>query len=473
MLLVLILAPFVAAGAAFLLPRAHSRIFLLIATALFHLGCVVSFWRKAPAAQWQGFLFLDVLGLLVLSVISVLFVAVSVYLVGYLKEENRSTRFFLACLLIFLSVMTLVTVSQHFGLLWIAIEATTLFGATLINFHRTPQGIEATWKCLLICSVGIALALLGTFFLAIAATNVETLLLEDLLSQAPALFESWFKLSVIFLLVGYGTKMGLVPMHSWKPDTYGEAPGPVGALMSGALTSCAFLAILRVGQICHQANQMAFFQSIMLLLGLLSLFIASVFILGQTDFNRMLGYSSIEHMGILALGIGLGGSGFYGSVYHMLNNAFAKGLMFLVAGNLYRQYKTKKVHDIRGVIHSHPLTGALLLAGFLCVTGFPPFGTFFSELMILNAAITGKHYATAFFYILFLAVIFIGMSRIVLKMAQGVPQDRPVNHLRRESLSMIIPIAVLGLIVLSLGLYMPPFLDEALKKVPALLGGGP
>ena len=472
MLFVLILVPLAAAGLTFIFPANRPRIFLFIGTAIFHLGCVVSFWREAPAAQWQNFLALDVLGLLVLSIISVLFVMVSFYLTGYLeKEGDRSNRTFIICLLIFLSVMTLVTVSQHFGLLWIAIEATTLFGVTLINFHRTARGIEATWKCLLICSVGIALALLGTFFLAVAAINIKTLLLVDLSSHAAMLSESWFKLSVIFLLVGYGTKMGLVPMHSWKPDTYGEAPGPVGALMSGALTSCAFLAILRVGQICHHANQMAFFQSMALLLGMLSLFVASIFILGQTDFKRMLGYSSIEHMGILVLGIGLGGTGFYGSLYHMLNNAFAKGLMFLVAGNFYQHYKTSKTYDIKGVLHSYPRTGILLLAGFLCVTGFPPFGTFFSELMILNAAITGKHYVIAFLYILFLAVIFIGMSKIILKMALGDPQDASMNYPRQENISMVIPAMLLGLIVLFLGIYMPASVDEALQKASGLLGG--
>jgi hydrogenase-4 component F len=472
MLFVLIVVPLFMAGLVSILPNKRTGIILLIVTALFHLSCVISFWGDTPQTQWQNYLSLDVLGLLVLSIISTLFVAVSFYLIVYLRnEEDRSVRLFLTCLLAFLSTMTLVTVSRHLGLLWIAVEATTLFSAILINFHRTPQGIEATWKFLLICSVGVALALLGTLFMAVAATDINTLLLEDLLSNAPALDISWLKLSVIFLLVGYGTKMGLVPMHNWKPDTYGEAPGPVGALMSGALTSCAFLAILRVGQICHQANQMPFFQSITLLLGVLSLFVASIFILGQTDFKRMLGYSSIEHMGILVLGIGLGGAGFYGSLYHMLNNAFAKGLMFLVAGNFYHQYKTNKVKNIQGVLQSSPWTGALLLTGFLCVTGFPPFGTFFSELMILNAAITGKHYVVAFLYVVFLAVIFIGMSRIILKMALGVPPDKPKDEPFHESVGIVVPVVILGLIVLFLGIYMPPCVNEALQTASGLLGG--
>ena len=472
MLLVLILLPLFVAALIPFTPNNRSRVACLITVALFHLGWVISFWKFAPEVQAQGFLSLDVLGLLVLSIVSVLFAMVSLYLIGYLKPEGEgSNRMFISCLLIFLSAMTLVTVSRHMGLLWIALEATTLFAATLINFHRSQRGIEATWKCLLICSVGIALALLGTFFLAVAGNNIQTLLLEDLFQHASLLSASWLKLSVVFLLVGYGTKMGLAPMHSWKPDAYGEAPGPVGALMSGALTSCAFLAILRVGQLCYQAHQMPFFQSILLLLGLVSLFIAAIFILGQTDFNRMLGYSSIEHMGILVLGIGLGGMGFYGSIFHMLNNAFAKGLIFLVAGSLYRRYKTKNVKDIQGVLFSSPVLGVFLLIGLLAVTGFPPFGTFTSELMILNAAVVGKHYVVAFFYVLFLAIIFIGMSRIILNMAQGRPREESTTSVAKEEISMVIPLIVLGGIIFSLGVYMPSFLEEALQRASVLLGG--
>ena len=347
MLFVLIFMPLVVAGLAFILSVNRLRIYLLMATALFHLGCVINFWTEAPVAEWQGFLSLDVLGLLVLSIISVLFVMVSFYLMGYLKEEgNRSNRTFIGCLLIFLSAMTLVTMSRHFGLLWIGIEATTLSSVALINFEKTRESIEATWKYLMICSVGIALALLGTYFLAVSAVGVQTLLIDKLLSHATELSLLWLKISAIFLLIGYGTKMGLAPMHTWLPDAHAQAPSPISALLSGALLNCAFLGVLRVGQICHAAGQIQFFSSMLILLGIISMGIASVFILGQGDYKRMLAYSSVEHMGILAIGIGLGGRGIYGSIFHMLNNAFVKGMIFLVAGNLYRQYQTKKIYAI-------------------------------------------------------------------------------------------------------------------------------
>ena len=472
MLIAVVLLPLIAAGLVFVLSGNRSRITVLVLTAVAHLGFVISFWRKDPGARFQGFLSMDALGLLVLSIISVLFAMVALYLTSYLKPATeRSKRDFIGCLLVFLSAMTLVTVSRHLGPLWIGIEATTLAGVPLINFERTPQSIEATWKYIMICSVGIALALLGTYFLAVSAVDVQTLLLDKLLSHAAQLSLPWLKISAIFLLIGYGTKMGLAPMHTWLPDAHSQAPSPVSALLSGALLNCAFLGVLRVGQVCHAAGQTQFFSSMLILLGIISLGIAYVFIWGQGDYKRMLAYSSVEHMGILAIGIGLGATGIYGSMLHAVNNAFSKGFIFLVTGNLYRQYRSRRVNDVRGVLHSYPMTGVLLLAGFLAVSGVPPFGTFLSELIILNAAVAGRHYAVAFFYILFLSLIFMGMAGIILKMAQGLPPERALNQTYKESPGTTLPILFLALIVVMLGFYVPPFLNEVLQKASGLLQG--
>jgi hydrogenase-4 component F len=176
-------------------------------------------------------------------------------------------------------------------------------------------------------------------------------------------------------------------------------------------------------------------------------------------------------MGILAIGIGLGGAGIYGSLLHVINNAFTKGFVFLLTGNLYKQYHSKKVNEVKGVLRRYPITGFFLLAGLLAVSGVPPFGTFISELMILSAAVTGHHYVVAFFYCLFLGFIFIGVSDIVLKMIQGSPEDQPASGPAKESLSMILPILFLIGIVFILGFYVPPFLDNMLQKAAGLLGG--
>lgn len=470
MLLFVLFLPLIASGLTLLLPCKTTRQRMLFLVALAHFTSVITFWSKTPATAFNGFLAVDALGLLVLSVVSFLFLMVAFYLLDYFEEvEDMPHRIFVSVLLSFLSFITLVVISRHFGILLIGIEATTLASVPLINFEKTRQSIEASWKFLMICLVGIALALLGTYFLAVSAMNVQTLLLDKLLTQASELSLPWLKISAIFLLIGCGTKMGLAPMHSWLPDAHSQAPSPISALLSGCLLNCAFLSILRVAQICHAAGQDQFFSSMLIVLGLTSMGIAYVFILGQTDYKRMLAYSSVEHMGILAIGIGLGGVGIYGSLLHLVNNAFTKGFVFLVTGNLYKQYHSKKVKDVRGVLRSYPVTGILLLAGFLAVTGAPPFGTFLSELIILYSAITKGNYVVALLFVVFLGLIFLGVADIILRMIQGLPPETMV-HSRKETAPMVMPILLLALIVLILGLYIPPFLNDLLKQAAALLG---
>lgn len=467
-----------AGGLVFVLPQQRSRNRMLLFAALLHSACVFSFWKFKPVISFNGFLGLDALGLLVLSVVSVLFLMVSFYLMGYFKDEpDLSHKIFIGFLLFFLSFMTLVSLSRHFGLLLIGIEATTLCSVPLINFVKTKQSIEATWKFLMICLIGIALALLGTYFLAVAGLdNVQSLFIDKLLGHARQMSLPWLKMSVIFLLIGCGTKMGLAPMHTWLPDAHSQAPSPISALLSGCLLNCAFLSILRVGQVCHAAGQTPFFSSMLILLGTISMGVAYVFILGQEDYKRMFAYSSVEHMGILAVGIGLGGVGIYGALLHVINNAFTKGFVFLVTGNLYKQYHSKKASEVRGVLRMFPVTGLFLIAGFLAISGLPPFGTFISELMILYAAIVGHHYIIAFLYCSFLALIFIGVADIILKMVQGSPVEETLNAgdglktlPTKESLSMIVPILILILIVLVLGIYIPPFLNTILQDAAGLL----
>ena len=475
MLIFLLFCPLLIGASVFILDDQQARNRMLMFTALVHSGCVLSFWKFRPEMSLNGFLALDALGLLVLSVVSVLFLMVSFYLMGYFKNaSDLAHKTFIGFLLFFLSFMTLVTLARHFGLLLIGIEATTLSSVPLINFVKTKQSIEATWKFLMICLIGIALALLGTYFLAVAGfTNVQSLFMDKLFVHAKELNVPWLKMSVIFLLIGCGTKMGLAPMHTWLPDAHSQAPSPVSALLSGCLLNCAFLSILRVGQVCHAAGQTPYFSSMLILLGVISMGVAYVFILGQEDYKRMFAYSSVEHMGILAIGIGIGGFGIYGALLHVINNAFTKGAAFLVTGNLYKQYHSKKVSEIRGVLRRYPITGIFLLAAFLAVSGVPPFGTFLSEFIILYAAVLGHHYIVAFLYCLFLALIFIGIADIILKMTNSgeslIKEPQGVAVEDKETPSMIVPILILLVIVLILGLYIPPALNKVLHEAAGLL----
>ncbi len=444
------------------------RVWMLCAAAVAHNAVVVSFWFRLPPAEWNGYLVLDPLGLIVLSIVSFLFLFVSVFGIGYFEHEQRLNRTFMTCLLLLLSTMTLVTVSYHMGLLWVAVETTTLFSAPLISFHRSRGSLEATWKYLLVCSVGIALALMGTFFLAIAAHDVRTLLLPSLLSAAPLLSVNWLKLSVIFLLVGYGCKMGLAPMHSWKPEAYGQATGMAVVLMAGGLTQCAFLAILRVSQICFKTGLSDFFSSILILTGVLSLVVPAIFILAEKNVKRSFSYSSIEHMGILALGLGLGGVGIFGALFHMINNALAKVVMFLTAGSIAQKYGSSRVDDVRGLIKTYPVTGLFLIVALLAGTGMFPFATFHSELMVLNAAVISGHYVLSGVAVLCLAVMFIGVSRIVLEMVHGQPTEPLLA--KKENPFMNVAIAAAAVALVGLGLWMPQPLERVLREAAALLG---
>jgi hydrogenase-4 component F len=441
-----------------------------------------------PVAWSGGWLALDGPGRLFLGITSALFLAAAVYGLAALRREapgeradfeegflfdNAPEATFTACLLLFLAAMTLVTTSQAFGLLWVGVEATTLATAPLIYFHRHHRSLEAAWKYLLICSVGIALALLGNFFLAVAASGrggTISLALPDLLHDAGALDRTWLRAAFLLFLVGYGTKMGLAPLHTWLPDAHSEAPSVVSALLSGALLNCALLGIVRIQQVCAAAGDAAFGQSLLVAFGLLSMAVAAVFIPGQTDYKRMLAYSSVEHVGILTLGIGLGGAGTFGGMLHAVNHSLAKAALFFVAGNILAEYRTKSTADVRGVLHVLPVSGVLWLAGFFAITGVPPFGSFASELTILKAALDQGHAAVAVAYLALLAVVFVGMATAVLGMAQGTPRDAEPVAARGEAVFSVAPAGVLAAAVLLLGVWLPRFLRAAIEQAARALG---
>ncbi len=488
MLLALLLLPTVAGLMAFVMRPDGARRALLLLTALLHFGLTLMTWITPPASLLGGWLWLDAAGRLFLLITSLLFLAIAVYAMSYLRHESHATHTdveeafvfvdapearFTGCLLLFLAAMTLVTVSQHFGILWVAIETTTLASAPLIFFHRHHRSLEATWKYLLLCSVGIALALLGTFFLAVAATQpdgtVIPLVVEDLVRDGSQLHEAWLNAAFLLLLVGYGTKMGLAPLHTWLPDAHSEAPSMVSALLSGALLNCAFLGIVRVLQVCAAAGHLTFERDLLVGFGLVSMAVAAVFLVGQTDYKRLLAYSSVEHMGILALGVGLGGSGTFGALLHAVNHSLTKAMLFLVAGNILTAYQSKSTVEVRGVLRVLPISGVLWIVGLLAITGSPPFGTFLSEFTILKAALDQGRNGVAIAYLVFLAIIFVGLATAVLGMAQGTPPEGQRRMTEPESLWTVLSPALLGVLVLLLGLYLPPVLRQTVQEAARTL----
>lgn len=469
-LALLVILPVLAAAAAYAYRSGRRRSTWLVAAAGVHLGLTISLWVHPGAPEFAGWLATDALGLVILTIVSILFAVVAVYAVGYLSTESpRGGRAFVSCLLAFLATTSLVALSHHLALLWVGMEATTLALAPLVFHRHDRHSLEAVWKYLVLSSVGIALALLGTFFLAAAQVQGRPLLIEDLLAGANTLQPGLLRAAFVFLLVGFGTKMGLAPLHAWKPDTYGEAPSLVAGLMAGALTSCAFLGLARVAQVMTAAGQGPFMQPVLLAFGMFSLLVAAAFMIGQTDLKRLLAYSSVEHMGLLVLGLGLGGTGVWGTVLHVLNNGLTKGLTFLTVGNIVLATGTSHAPSMRGMLRRLPVSGVLLLVGLFAVTGSPPFGMFVSEFTILGAAIGQGHPWVGLSMVVLLAIIFVGMARTILDVLYGDPGDHPPEP-REGALRVAGPI-VLALVALLLGLYLPAPLREVLARASDSLGG--
>lgn len=469
----MICIPLLMALVAALLPSDRLRPWLLPLTTIIHFGLTVKAVFSPSRFSLTDWLSLDPAGKPVLLLVSFLFLMVSFYIVGYLRyRSERPNRIFCACLLACLGTLTLVTWSNHLGVMWVAIETTALSTAPLIYFNHNPRSIEATWKYLLIGSVGIALALLGSFFLAYASLHSgmqPTLLFEKLLVDAPTLSKPWLHAAFVLMLIGYGTKMGLAPMHTWKPDAYGAAPGAVGALLAGGITSCAFLCILRIYQICQASGDGPYIAPILLFMGLLSMVIAGIFMVGQQDYKRMLAYSSVEHMGILIFGLGLGAPALFGTMLHMINNGLTKGVLFLSAANIHRSYNSTTTDVVRGALRRVPWSATLFLTGFLAITGSPPFGPFISEFSILNAGFATGHFVISGLFLLFLLIIFIGMGATVLSVVQGRPPADAPKTPYREGFSTIAPPLILLALVLAFGLCIPGPLNALLQDAARFL----
>jgi len=262
-------------------------------------------------------------------------------------------------------------------------------------------------------------------------------------------------------------------MHTWLPEAHSEAPSPVSAMLSGALLPCAFLAILRIYHICIAAGEKDFVSRPLLLMGLLSMAVATVFMIGQRDFKRLLAYSSVEHMGILALGLGVGGPALFGTMLHVVTHGMTKGVLFLSAGNIYHAYGSKNTDQVSGALRLVPLSAALFLTGFIAITGSPPFGPFVSEFSILNGAFTAGHYVGGGLFLFFLLVIFIGMGTTVLKVVQGRAPAEVRKTAHRETLLTGAPVLVFMALVLLLGLTIPPPLKALLFDAVHFLEGQP
>jgi hydrogenase-4 component F len=469
-LLVLVLSPVPFALLCLALPASLLRRLTFVVGAAVHFAIVMQTWAH-PAAP-MGLLELDPLAHLFVTLISLLFLATSIYFVGYHQQALLSQRVFLACMLALLTTLTLVCASQHLGLLWVALEASSLAATPLIYFRLGPRALAASWQFLLLNSVGIALALMGIFCVALATTPLHEpipLTIAALIHSGARMDPTWLRVGFLLALVGFGTKMGLAPLQTWKPDAYGEAPPPVAAILAGAMTLGGFIGLLRIYQICAAAGQASFAGSWMIIFGLLSIATAALFIIGGTNYRRMLAYTSVEHMGVLVLGVGLNSAGQHAAMLHAMHNTLNKGALFFLAGFLWRIYRSNRINDVRGAVHRHPAAGILLLAALCATSGLPPFGMFFSEFGILLAAVQQSQWTVAIVFVITLAVVFVGLMTAMLPMAFGRPPE-PVEPAPSQMPGwswrqpvMLIPTAGLVLLGLLLGPYQPKPIRDALR----------
>jgi hydrogenase-4 component F len=426
----------------------------------------------APLSAWFGF---DAVARAVLPMVSILFLVCSIYAVAYLRiRTEHSNRLFVAMLLSLHALLSLALQARHLGLLWIGAEAATLLTVPLLHFNNTARAIEATWKYLIVGGTGIALSLLGSFCLGYASLHgggSGDLTFAGLVSQGPALTRPWVVAAWVLMLAGYGTKMGLAPMHTWKPDAYGEAPGVVGALLAGGTTSMAFVAVLRVKQVVDAAGASAMTERTLLAIGLFSMVVAALFLLGTRDFKRMLAYSSVEQMGILAVGAALGTAGLSAALFHVWNNGLTKGALFLSAGNIRRAARASTVDAVSGMAWCAPVSARLLVAGVFAITALPPFGPFFSEVRIIRAGLEGGRGPAIAVFVTCLLVAFVGLSRLTFAVVDGRPREaaREARRGGGETRGVVIPPLVFLAFSLLLGLAAPALLTRSWSAAAAFL----
>lgn len=453
---------------------------------------------STPAEMMNGVLYMDALSGYIMALVIFLSLASAVYSIEYLEREMKvgltgasGVRRYYALFHLFIFTMLLVTTANNLALMWIAIEATTIVSALLIGlgFSKRSLAIEAAWKYIILCTVGITFALLGIFITYYATTAVMggqgALNWTTIRSIAPKLNPSTMKLAFIFILVGYGTKAGLAPVHNWLPDAHSEAPSPISALLSGILLNTAFYGIMRFVTITDPSTGSVFTGNLLILFGLISMGISSVFILVQVNYKRLLAYSSIEHMGIISLGIGIGGPvGVYGALLHILNHALAKPLMFFVSGRIQAHYGSTKIENVGGVLSSMPLMGTLTFIGVLSLAGTPPFNIFISEFTVLQAAVLKGLWAVVGLFLLFAAFVFYGMLSGFGRMLFGGKETPKVEENEKGSnrdvasgfsVSMSsafnkgIMILLASLIVV-FGFTVPGFIDSTIRTCIDILG---
>ncbi|HEY7262337.1 MAG TPA: proton-conducting transporter membrane subunit [Trebonia sp.] len=495
------------AGPAAALAGARARLAALAQTvgAAVALGCsiaLVTLLNGGPPLQgWDGFLYADPLSGFFLLTVSGVTLLAALGSVSYISAQEDSgeltgfqVRLYFTFFGLFAALMLASLETGNLGLLFVLIEASTLASAALVGIEGRARSLEAAWKYVIISSLGVTIALAGTLFLFYSASALHPgsnlgLTWPYLLAHAPALAPQSLRLAFLLAVVGYGTKVGLAPMHTWLPDAHAEAPSPASAMLSAALLNTGMYAIIRFLAIAHARLGDTYPRAVLLSFGFASIVIGALFMVSprvssgglggrppreQSNFKRLFAYSSVEHMGIIAVALGFGGTlGLYGALLQVLNHAVAKAVLFLASGDVSLRYKTREAAGVSGLLAAVPVTGGALLLASFAVLGSPPFGVFLSELTIVRAGFARGSPVFPLLLLALLGVAFFAFARTITAMVTGdPPQPEPASpYRRRATVAVTVAPLLLGLaVLLVLGLWIPAGLDATITHSAAVIG---
>jgi hydrogenase-4 component F len=423
----------------------------------------------------------------------------SIYSIGYFRNDVRAARIsgkqlrrYYVLTPLFIAAMLFVPLADNLGIMWVAIESATLASVLLVTFYNQKTSFEAGWKYIMIGSVGISLALFGTLFTYYSAVNVlgsnpqHGMNWSVLMDVADKFDPRAMRLAFILVLLGYGTKAGIAPMHTWKPDAYAEAPVPTAALMGTAFVNCAIYSIARFGALAMKCLGHEFPGKLLAGFGVASILVAAPFILTQRNFRRILAYSSIDHAGIMVAALGFGGGiGALGAFLHMTFHAVTKPLLFFCAGNLQQRFETPLIRKVRGAIRIVPVTGALFAMAVLAVTGVPPFSIFQSEFLVLSAGAAAHHIYLSALFVLGIITIFAGFLMHTAQMylteppAEGNPESPAGNEREKipalqcpqESAWKLAAMLLVAVILIVLAFWLPAPFFHLIQQAAQIIGG--
>ena len=433
--------------------------------------------REGPVFALDDQFFVDSLNVFLVALTAFVSMTTSIFSRPYMRIEEEHgklsaarLRLYHSMYQLFVFTMLLVLLTNNMGLLWVALEAATLTTVLLVSLYRTPASLEAAWKYFILCGVGIAQALFGTILLYMASqkllgSGIEALLWTHLVGVRSELEPTVLSIAFVFLLVGYGTKVGLVPLHNWLPDAHAEGPTPVSAVLSGLLLNVALYALVRCKVLTDGALGAPFAGELMMGFGLLSVAVAALFLSRQRDIKRMFAYSSIEHMGLVTFAFGMGGPiASFAGLLHMTVHSLTKSAIFYAVGHAAQKTGTQLMEEIRGLIKVSPTVGWGLMLGTIAILGLPPFGVFASEFLIITSAMRQQPWATPILLVS-LGVAFAAVFRQVQPMVFGDTTARRLPHP-----PALVPVFVHLALVLMLGLYVPPYLADWYREAARLIG---